>query len=233
MDAPPIRVGDAELGMRWTPVESAGCLVPGASATLFSTAVMLAVPALVAGVPRDKLAVVHPMPYREDGAPARDVSETFKAVCGLLGLSKVYRCGGAQAVGALAYGTETVDAVDLIAGPGHPVVQLAKARVAGVCGTDGGFYGPSEVVVLADAAADPARVAADLLAQAEHDPGKCFLVVWDDAVLAAVLAELEKQAAVLPRLHAIARCSPGRAASSASPTCPPRSPWRTGSRPST
>ena len=205
VDAAPIRVGDAELGLRWTPVQSAGCLVPGASATLFSTLVMLAVPALVAGVPRERIAVVHPMPYRRENAPARDVSDAFKAVCGLLGLTKVYRCGGAQAVGALAYGTETIDAVDLIAGPGHPVVQLAKARVAGVCGTDGGFYGPSEVVVLADAAADPARVAADLLAQAEHDPGKCFLVVWDDAVLDAVLAELERQLPTLPRAEAVRR----------------------------
>ena len=204
-DPAPVRIGDAELGLRWTPVQSAGCLVPGASATLFSTVVMLAVPAIVAGVPRERVAVVHPMPYRREGEPARDVSETFKAVCGLLGLSRVYRCGGAQAVGALAYGTGTVEAVDLIAGPGHPVVQLAKARVAGVCGTDGGFYGPSEVVVLADRSADSARVAADLLAQAEHDPGKCFLVAWDDAVIAATLAELERQLPALPREAAIRR----------------------------
>ena len=205
VDPAPVRVGDALLGLRWTPVSSVGCLVPGASATLFSTVVMLAVPAIVAGVPRERVAVVHPMPYRREGEPARDVSEAFKGVCGLLGLSRVYRCGGAQAVGALAYGTDTVAPVDLIAGPGHPVVQLAKARVAGVCGTDGGFYGPSEVVVLADRSADPARVAADLLAQAEHDPGKCFLVAWEDAVIDAVLAELERQLAALPRADAIRR----------------------------
>ncbi|BAM04303.1 histidinol dehydrogenase [Phycisphaera mikurensis NBRC 102666] len=204
-DRPPVRVGDAELGLRWTPVGSVGCLVPGASATLFSTVVMLAVPAEVAGVPLERIAVVHPRPYRREGRPAQDVSEAFKAACGLLGLTRVYRCGGAQAVAALAYGTETIRPVEMIAGPGHPVVQLAKARVAGVCGTDGGFYGPSEVVVVADASADPVRVAADLLAQAEHDPGKCFLVCWDGGVIAAVLAEIQRQLPSLPRADAIRR----------------------------
>lgn len=204
-DASPVRIGDAEVGLRWTPVDSVGCLVPGGSATLFSTLVMLAVPAMVAGVPRDRVAVVHPMPYRREGEPARDVSEAFKGVCGLLGLTRVYRCGGAQAVGALAYGTETIEAVDLIAGPGHSVVQLAKARVAGVCGTDGGFYGPSEIVVLADSTANPARIASDLLAQAEHDPGKCFLVAWEEGVIDRVFAEIERQLPALPRADAIRR----------------------------
>ncbi len=115
------------------------------------------------------------------------------ATCRLLGVDTVYRIGGAQAVAALAYGTETVEAVDLIAGPGNVYGQLAKQMVAGVVGTDGGFYGPSEIVTLADESADPRCVAADLIAQAEHDPGKCFLVCWSADVAATIVAEVARQ----------------------------------------
>ncbi|MEM1444960.1 MAG: histidinol dehydrogenase [Planctomycetota bacterium] len=202
-DADPVRIGDAELGMRWTPVDSAGCLVPGGSAVLFSTLIMLAVPALVAGVPREMIAAVNPAPYRKEGDPPRDLSPIFKAACAMLEIGSVYRIGGAQAVAALAFGTETVNRVDMIAGPGHPVVQHAKALVAGVTGTDNGFYGPSEIVTLADDTADPKRVAADLLAQAEHDPGKCFLVCWDDAVAEAILQQLDSQLTQRSRRDAI------------------------------
>ena len=204
--AAPVRIGDAEVGLRHTPVDSAACLVPGGSAVLISTLIMLAVPALVAGVPANRIAVVNPAPYRVEGddAPLPPPHPAFLATCELLGLSHVYRIGGAQAVAALARGTDRVMRADLIAGPGHPVVQIAKSLVRGRTGTDGGFYGPSEIVTLADESADPARVAADLLAQAEHDPGKCFLVAWSADVLAAVEMELARQLPALPRRTAIA-----------------------------
>ncbi len=202
-DPNPVSIGDAELGLRWTPVESAGCLVPGGSAVLFSTLIMLAVPAIVAGVDPKNVAAVHPAPYRKQGEPARDISPIFKAACAMLDIGRVYRIGGAQAVAALAFGTETVQPVAMIAGPGHPVVQHAKALVAGVTGTDNGFYGPSEIVTIADDTADPRRVAADLLAQAEHDPGKCFLVCWDDAVAEAILQQLDEQLPQRSRQQAI------------------------------
>jgi histidinol dehydrogenase len=98
-------------------------------------------------------------------------------------------------VAALAYGTESVEAVDLIAGPGNVYGQLAKQMVAGVVGTDGGFYGPSEIVTIADASADPRCVAADLIAQAEHDPGKCFLIAWSPEVAREIAREVERQLA--------------------------------------
>jgi histidinol dehydrogenase len=204
-DAEPVRLVDAELGLRWSPVDSAGCLVPGGSAVLFSTLIMLAVPAQVAGVPRDQIAAVHPAPSRKPQQPGRDISPIFKAACAMLDIGNVYRIGGAQAVAALAFGIETVTPVDMIAGPGHPVVQHAKALAAGVTGTDNGFYGPSEIVTLADDTADPRRVAADLLAQAEHDPGKCFLVCWDDAVAETILREIDRQLPQRTRKDAIAQ----------------------------
>jgi histidinol dehydrogenase len=171
--------------------------VPGGSALLISTLIMIAVPALAAGVPADRIAVANPAPYADRSAGASGEPTpphpAFLATCALLGLTNVYRIGGAQAVAALAYGSDSVEPVDLIAGPGHPVVQMAKTLVSGRCGTDGGFYGPSEIVTIADDSADPARVAADLLAQAEHDPGKCFLIAWDRHVIDAVHAEVARQ----------------------------------------
>ncbi len=205
-----VEVAGAQLGVRWSAVDSAGLCVPGGSAPLFSTLIMLAVPALVAGVPADRIAVMHPLPTRSasGNAQGRDTSKgaygsPVLAVARLLGLSRVYRMGGASGVAALAYGTERVEAVDLIAGPGNVYVQLAKAQVAGVCGTDGGFYGPSEITTLCDDTAEPARVASDLLAQAEHDPGKCFLVTWQDGVAERVCEEVAKQLARLGRAEAI------------------------------
>ncbi len=202
--AAPVRIDDAELGLRWTPVDSAGCLVPGGSAVLFSTLIMLAVPAIVAGVKPQNLAVVHPAPYRKTNEPAQDLSPIFKACCAMLHIGNVYRIGGAQAVAALAFGTETIAPVDMIAGPGHPVVQHAKSLVAGVTGTDGGFYGPSEIVTLADQTANPRYIAADLLAQAEHDPGKCFLICWDKTVAQQITDQLDAQLPQRSRKKAIA-----------------------------
>ena len=191
----PITIDGAELGLRFLPVDSVGLTVPGGEAVLFSTLIMLAVPALVAGVTAENISVVSPPPTRKGDAPAGDISPIVLATCGLLGIKKVYRIGGAQGVAALAHGSESVEPVDLIAGPGNIFVQLAKAQVAGVCGNDGGFYGPSEIVTIADQYANPARVAADLIAQAEHNPGKCFLIAWSRAVIDDVLKQVDAQLA--------------------------------------
>ncbi|MEE9404619.1 MAG: histidinol dehydrogenase [Algisphaera sp.] len=194
-----VKVDGAELGMRWTPVDRVGLYVPGGTAELFSTLVMLAVPALVAGVKPENLSVACPPPTRTekdaDGnlPPVKDVAQTVLATARLLGVGKVYRLGGAQAIAAMAHGTDRVDKVDIVAGPGNVYVQLAKAQLGGVCGTDNGFYGPSEIVTVADDTANSAWVAADLIAQAEHNPGKCFLVAWQPEVVDAVLVELDQQ----------------------------------------
>jgi histidinol dehydrogenase len=121
----------------------------------------------------------------------------------MLGIEHVYRIGGAQAVAALAYGTERIEPVSLIAGPGNVYVQLAKQMVSGDVGTDGGFYGPSEIVTIADESADPACVASDLIAQAEHDPGKCFLIGWSRPVIDRITEELVRRVARLGRRDAI------------------------------
>ena len=200
---PDVQIGGARLGLRFSPVDSAGLYVPGGTAVLFSTLVMTAVPALVAGVPADRLAVVCPPPTRQAGQSAGDISPIVLGTAHMLGLKQVYRIGGAQAVAALAYGTQSVQPVDLIAGPGNVFVQLAKAMVSGTVGTEGGFYGPSEIVVVADDTARADRMAADLLAQAEHNPGKCFFVSWRQEVIDAVLAEMARQLPLLPRQEAV------------------------------
>ncbi len=199
----PMELAGAEVGMRFTPVASAGCCVPGGTAVLVSTLVMLAVPAMVAGVPASGVAVIHPPPTRREGDAPGDVSPVALATCRMLGIDTLYRVGGAQGVAALAHGTEQIDPVAMIAGPGNVFVQLAKQRVNGVTGTDGGFYGPSEIVTIADDGADPACIAADLMAQAEHDPGKCFLVAWSRDVLDRVDVELDRQLAERGRAPAI------------------------------
>lgn len=200
----PIVIDGAELGLRWTAMGSAGLLVPGGSAVLFSTLIMLAVPALEAGVGAEHISVVSPPPTRRGGEVGGDISAVTLAVCRMLGLTRVYRIGGPAGVAALAFGTESVEPVDFIAGPGHPVVQAAKSLVRGVVGTDG-FYGQSEVVVIADDTADPRRVAADLLAQAEHDPGRCYLVAWNRDVIERITLEMERQLPIRKRRPAIER----------------------------
>lgn len=201
-DSDPLNIAGATLSMRHTPVDSAALCVPGGTAVLFSTLIMLAVPAIVAGVDPKNIAVLNPPLTKghdptlgEDNAcnTSGGISPVVLATCNLLGINKVYRIGGAQAVAAAAFGTESVDKVDLIAGPGNIFVQLAKAQVAGVCGTDNGFYGPSEIVTLADETARPDRVAADLIAQAEHDPGKCFLISTSSQVIDNILSQIERQ----------------------------------------
>ena len=197
MPAPPpvVRIGGAALGLRFTPVQRVGMHVPGGTAPLFSTLIMLAVPAQVAGVPVEGLAVASPPPTRKAGEQAGDVSPIVLAVCQRLGVTEVYRMGGPAAFAALALGTQTVRAVDMLTGPSHPIGQTAKSRLNGQVGIDG-VYGASEIVTIADGEADPRRVAADLIAQAEHDPGKCFLVSWLGSVIDRVRHEVGRQ---LPR----------------------------------
>jgi histidinol dehydrogenase len=170
---------DIGLGWRWTAVSSAGLYVPGGTAALFSSVLMNAVPAKVAGV--DRLVVVMPMP---DGK----THPLMLAACAIAGVDEVYRVGGAQAIGALAYGTATIRPVDKIVGPGNAYVASAKKQVFGTVGIDM-VAGPSEVTVVADAANDPAWIAADLLAQAEHDASAQSILITDDASFAQRVKE--------------------------------------------
>jgi histidinol dehydrogenase len=160
--------GGATVGQRVRPIRRAGLYVPGGHAAYPSTIVMSAVPARVAGVPEIRVCT----PPGPDGLPDRHVL----AVAGLLGLDEVYAVGGAQAVGALAYGTESVAAVDKIVGPGNDYVTAAKLEVFGVVGIDAP-QGPSEVLVIADASAFPERIACDLMAQAEHLSGASAILL--------------------------------------------------------
>ena len=179
-----------ELGWRWRPIDAVGLYVPGGAASYPSSVIMNAVPARVAGCRR--LAMVMPTP---DGRS----NPLALAAARIAGVDEIYRVGGAQAIAALAFGTATIPPVDKIVGPGNAYVAAAKRRVFGVVGIDM-IAGPSEVVVLADASADPRFVAADLLAQAEHDEAAQSILITDDAGLArAVEAEVERQLETLPR----------------------------------
>ena len=161
------------LGVQVTPVASAAVYVPGGRAQYPSTVLMDTIPAKVAGVPR----VVMVTPPQRDGS----LSAYTLAAAALAGVDEVYAVGGAQAIGAVAYGTESIPACDKIVGPGNAYVAAAKRYVSGDVGIDM-VAGPSEVCVLADATADPVVVAADLMAQAEHDPlAACYLVTFDAA----------------------------------------------------
>jgi histidinol dehydrogenase len=180
----------AELGWRWSALESVGLYVPGGTASYPSSVLMNAIPAKVAGVPR----VVVAMP-----APDGALSPLALAAAELAGVDEVYRVGGAQAVAALAYGTASVAPVVKIVGPGNAYVAAAKRRVFGAVGIDM-IAGPSEVVIVADASANPDWIAADLLAQAEHDAAAQSILITDDEGLAArVESALESQLATLPR----------------------------------
>ncbi|MHC4582037.1 MAG: histidinol dehydrogenase [Planctomycetota bacterium] len=182
-------------GIKYTPIRRIGVCVPGASAPLPSTVIMTAVPAQVAGV--KEIAIVSPP--RHEGS----IHPVILAVCCELGIGEVYRIGGAQAVAALAAGTETIGKVDMIVGPGNKWVQSAKKNVSGdYVGIDS-IAGPSEVLIIANEQANPAWVAADMLSQAEHAADSSAIVVTDSQRLAEeTLAELQKQAAELPRADA-------------------------------
>jgi histidinol dehydrogenase len=173
------------------PVDRAGLYVPGGRATYPSTVLMTAIPARVAGVPEIALCV----PPDPNGR----VPAVTLAAAALAGVDEVYRVGGAQAIAALAYGTETIRPVDVIVGPGNMYVTAAKREVAGIVGIES-LAGPSELVVVADDTADPGMVAADLVAQAEHGPdGAAILVTWDEVVADAVDEAIAKLTADAPR----------------------------------
>jgi histidinol dehydrogenase len=182
--------GKHELGLRYRPMRRVGVCVPGGAAAYPSTILMTVVPAQAAGV--KEIALV--MPPTPNGA----YNPTLLATCHELGVTEVYRVGGAQAVAALAYGVEGLPAVDMIVGPGNIFVALAKKFVFGQVALDC-LAGPSEVVVLADDSASPEHVAADLLAQAEHDPASSILITWHAPLLDQVEAALERQLARLER----------------------------------
>ena len=180
---------------RWSPARRAGVYVPGGRAAYPSSVLMGVVPAQVAGV--QEVAVVSP--GQADGT----VHPLVLAACALLGVGEVYATGGAQAIGALAHGTETIDPVDVIVGPGGPWVTAAKLAVYGVCGVDLPA-GPSEALIVIDETADPAVAAADLLCQAEHGPDSPVVLVSDDSgILDAVLTEVAVQLIHLDRAELI------------------------------
>jgi len=172
------------LGARWNAVEAAGLYVPGGRAAYPSSVLMNAIPAKVAGV--ERLVMVTP-------TPAGIVNPLVLAAAALAGVDEVWRIGGAQAIAALAFGTDRIRAVDMIVGPGNAWVAEAKRQLYGVVGIDM-VAGPSEIVVVADKDNDPAWIAADLLSQAEHDPTSQSILLTDDADFAdAVAAEVEAQ----------------------------------------
>jgi histidinol dehydrogenase len=188
-----LRRPGVELGIRFTPLDSAGLYFPGGKASYPSSLIMLAVPAQVAGV---KTIVVCTPPSKYGR------SDLVLAACHELGLEHVFRAGGAAAIAAMAFGTKTIPAVDKIVGPGNIYVQLAKRMLAGCVGIDG-FLGPSEIVVIADDSGRPNFIAADLVAQAEHDPGSCFLLTTSETVAREVAKQIESQIPALSRQAAI------------------------------
>ncbi|MEI2580816.1 histidinol dehydrogenase [Scytonema sp. PRP1] len=188
-----VQFGDDEvvLGKRYTPVDRAGLYVPGGRAAYPSTVLMNAIPAKVAGVPH----VVMVTPPGADKA----INSAVLVAAQEAGVQEIYRVGGAQAIAALAYGTETIPKVDVITGPGNIYVTLAKKLVYGTVGIDS-LAGPSEVLIIADETANPVHVAADLLAQAEHDPMAAAVLLTTDTALAKnVQVAVERQLIDHPR----------------------------------
>lgn len=179
-----------EVSRKWTPLRRVGCYVPGGKAAYPSTVLMTVIPAAVAGV--EEIVVCSP------AGPDGEVSPVLLAACSLAGATEVWLMGGAQAIGALAYGTESVDPVDKIVGPGNAWVTAAKLAVFGACAIDLPA-GPSEVLVLADSSAEPELVAVDLLCQAEHGPDSpAILVTTDPTLPERVERELDR---LLPALE--------------------------------
>lgn len=177
-------------GIRYTPIERIGICVPGASAPLPSTVIMTAVPAQVAGV--KEIVVVSPPRYKGSIHPV------ILATCKELKIKEVYRIGGAQTVIAMAMGTKTIRNVDKIVGPGNQWIQMAKKKQFGLVGIDS-VAGPSEVLIIANKAANPAWVAADMLSQAEHNPGSAVLFTDSEKLGFDVLTELKQQSEQLSR----------------------------------
>ncbi|TIM09483.1 histidinol dehydrogenase [Mesorhizobium sp.] len=179
-----------ELGSRWTAIEAVGLYVPGGTASYPSSVLMGAVPAKVAGVERIVMAVP---------APGGIINPLVLVAADLTGISEIYRVGGAQAIAALAYGTETIKRVAKIVGPGNAYVAAAKRQVFGTVGIDM-IAGPSEVLVVADGNNDPDWIAADLLAQAEHDVSAQSILITDDPAFGAAVEQVvERQLQSLSR----------------------------------
>ncbi|MBN1555462.1 MAG: histidinol dehydrogenase [Phycisphaerae bacterium] len=191
---PPLRRGGRELAVRYTPIDRVGVYVPGGRALYPSTVLMTAVPAQVAGV--KDIALVSPP--TTDG----DIHPMVLALAGELGVKEVYRVGGAQAVAALAMGTQTIAPVRKIVGPGNAYVAEAKRRATGLVGIDS-IAGPSEVLILADDSARADWVAADMLAQAEHNPGSAILVTTSESLAGQVVEQIPQHIGVLERSDAI------------------------------
>lgn len=186
----------ARLGWRWTAVDSAGLYVPGGTASYPSSVLMNAIPARVAGVGR--IVMVTP-------ASGGKINPLVLAAARRAGVSDIFRVGGAQAVAALAYGTQSIEPVDKIVGPGNAWVAAAKREVFGQVGIDS-IAGPSEILVIADGANDPDWIAADLLSQAEHDASSQSILITDDAAFADRVADAAERAlAVLPRKEIAAK----------------------------
>jgi histidinol dehydrogenase len=178
-----------KLGLRWRALDAVGIYVPGATASYPSSVLMNALPAKVAGVERVAMCVP---------APDGEINPLVLAAAALAGVTEIYQVGGAQAIAALAYGTETIAKVDRIVGPGNEYVAEAKRQVFGQVGIDS-IAGPSEVLILADAANNPAHLALDLLAQAEHDEAAQAILITDDGTFAgAVLTAINE---ALPKLQ--------------------------------
>ncbi len=179
-----------ELGSRWSPIDAVGLYVPGGTAAYPSSVLMNALPARIAGVAR----IVMVVP-----SPGGKLNPLVLAAARLAGIDEIYRIGGAQAVGALAYGTETIKPVDKIVGPGNAYVAEAKRQVFGVVGIDS-IAGPSEVLIVADAGGNPDWIAADLLAQAEHDTlAQSILLTTSPDLAEQTILAVEKQLTTLPR----------------------------------
>lgn len=194
-EAPPVddfESGGITVSHLTRPVGRAGCYAPGGRARYPSTVLMCAVPARVAGVAEVVLCV----PPGEDGR----VDDATLAAAAVAGVDEVYRIGGAQAIAALAFGTESIAPVDVIVGPGNRYVAEAKRQVSGVVGVASAFAGPSEVVVIADGDTPPELAAIDLVVQAEHGPdGLAWLVTWSEEVAEQVTAEVDRMVAASPR----------------------------------
>ena len=184
-------------GVRYTPLNRIGICIPGASAPLPSTVIMSAVPAQVAGV--KEIVIISP-PRCENS-----IHPVIQALCFELGIDEVYRVGGAQAVAALAYGTETITKVNKIVGPGNQWVQMAKKQVFGKVDIDS-IAGPSEVLIIADDSANAAWVAADMLSQAEHAPGSALVLTDSEKMARLILGELSKQVQELDRSEQTLEC---------------------------
>lgn len=190
-----VKLGNGRYGQRITPVERAGLYVPGGKAAYPSSILMNAVPAKVAGV--TELIMVTPQPKGR-------VNETVLAAAHIAGIDRVFAIGGAQAIAALAYGTETIPRVDVITGPGNIYVATAKRQVFGVVGIDM-IAGPSEVVIIADEDANPDWITYDLFAQAEHDEeAQSILITPSEALIDAVQASIAKKIETMPRKDIIA-----------------------------